>query len=92
MLLCHLNTYYASNTDSGNDAVDWAAPARALDPRLLRACPTWIQSQRKQSQDNSNCNRQLPPVDVRTLNEKQRLAYDIIMPNSLQTVNPLLYT
>ncbi len=79
MQLCQLHPQF--NTPSGADnEVDWAAHARQLTPDLLQECPKWISSQRRLSDDNpqSPWHRQLPPVDIGTLNAKQRQAYDII--------------
>lgn len=79
MQLCQLHPHF--NTPSGADnQVDWAASARQLPPDLLRECPKWISSQHRLSDNNpeSPWQRQLPPVDISTLNAKQHQAYDII--------------
>ena len=79
MLLCCLNHHFTMDTDPPNDGVDWVEHARALPPDILRDCCTWVSSHRKESQDDpsSPWHRQPPPVDITTLNPKQRLAYTI---------------
>jgi len=66
--------------------VDWSAAARQLPNDVLRECPKWISSQRHLSEDSSNSPwyRQLPPVDVTTLNPKQQHAYDLIKAHYIQ--------
>ncbi len=68
---------------SSSDSVDWAAHGRALPPDVLRECCTWVKSRRKETQDDPR-HRQLPPVDLSSLNVKQRLAYDIIVDHQTQ--------
>lgn len=89
MLLCHINQQYTMETESASDTVDWAADARALPANVLRECCTWLQSRRKESLNDktSPWNRQLPSVDISTLNAKQRLAYDIIIHHRSQKIS-----
>ena len=73
MRLCQLNPRFTMRLEADSQ-VDWSAAARQ--------CPKWISSQRHLSEDFSNSPwyRQLPPVDVTTLNPKQQHAYDLIKP------------
>ena len=81
MLLCRINQRFAMESQTVDDTVDWAASARTLSPEILRECPSWIKSRRKESDDNptSPWHRTLPPADPSTLNEKQLLAYSTII-------------
>ena len=79
MRLCQLNPRFTMRLEADSQ-VDWSAAARQLPNDVLRECPKWISSQRHLSEDSSNSPwyRQLPPVDVTTLNPKQQHAYDLI--------------
>ncbi len=86
MLLCQHNQRFSMETESSSDGVDWAADARALPPDVLRESCTWVKSRRQETQDdpNSHWHRQLPPVDLSSLNVKQRQAYDTILHHQTQ--------
>lgn len=86
MLLCQHNQRFSMNTDTASDPVDWAAPARALPPDVLRESCTWVKTRRHETQDDPNSlwHRQLPPVDISSLNMKQQMAYDIILHHQAQ--------
>ena len=77
MGLCQLNPRFVMRLEADSQ-VDWSAAARQ--------CPKWISSQRHLSEDFSNSPwyRQLPPVDVTTLNPKQQHAYDLIKAHHIQ--------
>ena len=70
MLLCQMNsTFHVSSTT--DNSIDWALAARSLPSHLLRSSPTWVSATRKETQQhhfNSHWTRQLPPVDISTLN------------------------
>ena len=84
MLLCRINQQFqdARNQMSDNEAVDWFQEVRAAVPTdLLKESPGWIYSQRKEAEELGHQfqkDEQQPIIDPETLNEKQRLAYDII--------------
>ncbi len=88
MLLCRLNHRYTEDTTAQQDSVDWGEPERALPPKTLRECPTWVKTQRKEADDSpcSPWHRQLPSVDINTLNVQQKKAYDIIYRHHEQLV------
>ena len=58
--------------------------ARSMSMELLRECPGWISKQRKDAEERyrqpltAQPQNGHPAIDPTTLNEKQRLAYDII--------------
>ncbi len=96
MLLCRINNRFQTNSDTDNYEHDWSAAAREFPADLLQECPSWIQSQRRESLDtpNSQWCRTLPPVDVNTLNDKQNAAYTAIVSHhtrlmSGQSIPPL---
>ncbi|CAB4023269.1 ATP-dependent DNA helicase pif1 [Paramuricea clavata] len=94
MLLCRINQDYgeAGNRMSDNEAVDWFEMVRAVPRDLLKECPGWIYSQRKEAEehgqhfqeDDQHC-----VIDPETLNEKQRLAYDIITSQNGDNAEPV---
>lgn len=95
MLLCQQNPLFSVNMDENPD-FDWEADAHDLPPDLLRSAPTWITSQRHlyESSSNSPWQRQLPQVDIQTLNLKQTRAYEFIRDHYAQlssgtTVDPI---
>lgn len=61
---------------------------RDLPADVAQESPTWIPSQRTMSTNSSTSpwHRQLPVIDVSTLNAKQRLAYDIIKQHHTEVV------
>ena len=79
MLLCHLNHHYTASSQQ-DDSINWSEAAQSLPPEILRDCPRWIKMKRQESDANpcAAWNRQLPPIDVGTLNTNQNKAYDII--------------
>ena len=87
MALCQLNPRFTMRLQEDSQ-VDWSAAARQLPSDVLRECPKWISSQRHLSEASSNSpwHRQLPPVDVTTLNPKQLHAYDLIKNHHIQLV------
>ena len=83
MLLCRINQQFqdAGNQMSDNEAVDWFEEVRAVPTDLLKESPGWIYSQRKEAEELGHQfqeDEQQLVIDPETLNEKQRLAYDII--------------
>ena len=80
MLLCRLHHSYANDATSQQDSIDWGEPARALPPDILRECPAWIKTKHREANGSphSPWHRQLPAVDISTLNVEQKKAYDII--------------
>ena len=82
MLLCRINQQFqeAGNQMSDNEAVDWFEAVRAVPRDLLRESPGWIYSQRKEAEELGQQYQedQLCVSDPQTLNDKQRLAFDII--------------
>ena len=79
MQLCQLNPRFSMPAQDSQ--VDWPAPARDLPTDILRECPKWISMQRTISRDSA-VHRQLPSVDISTLNNKQRRAYELIQSHS----------
>ena len=79
MLLCHLNHHYTASSQQ-DDSINWSEAAQSLPPEILQECPRWIKMKRQESDANpcAAWNRQLPPIDVGTLNTNQNKAYDII--------------
>lgn len=90
MLCCQINQRYANDTISTTVFFDWAAFARSLPPSIIQECPSRITRSRTAcAQDPiSPWHRQLPQVDVSTLNEKQQLAYSIILQHHLDIKQP----
>ena len=82
MLLCRLNERFQMDDGMDNDAgeVDWSESSSHFPEELLRACPDWIMQQRKDYQQGpkSNATSDQPASSVESLNEQQRLAYDIV--------------
>ncbi|CAB4017851.1 ATP-dependent DNA helicase PIF1, partial [Paramuricea clavata] len=94
MLLCRINQDYgeAGNRMSDNEAVDWFEMVRAVPRDLLKECPGWIYSQRKEAEEHGQHFReddQQCVIDPDTLNEKQRLAYDIITSQNGDNAEPV---
>ena len=94
MLLCRINQDYgeAGNRMSDNEAVDWFETVRAVPTDLLRESPGWIYSQRKEAEEHGQQlqeDDQQCVIDPETLNEKQRLAYDIITSQNGDNAEPL---
>lgn len=79
MQLCQLQPRFEplANNDS---SVDWSSGSRELPESDLRECPTWISSQRRQTDgiSQSPWRRQLPIVDITTLNIRQQQAYNTV--------------
>ncbi|XP_028418786.1 uncharacterized protein LOC114544315 isoform X2 [Dendronephthya gigantea] len=83
MLLCRLNQHYEDAGDqmANNEAVDWFEAARGVPGDLLRESAGWISKQRKDAEEQGmqyQTGDQQVVVDPGTLNDKQRLAFDII--------------
>ena len=94
MLLCRINQDYgeAGNRMSDNEAVDWFETVRTVPRDLLRESPGWIYSQRKEAEEHGQQFReddQQCVIDPETLNEKQRLAYDIITSQNGDNAEPV---
>lgn len=55
---------------------------------LIKECPSWIKLSRRSCEDdpNSPWHRQLPTVDVSSLNAQQNLAYTVIVQHHLQVM------
>ena len=90
MLLCQLNTAYQNDDQEMADQnIDWNEAARNYPQELLRECPKWIMNKRKEHEEN-NTSLEMPqqPVDPATLNDQQRLAYDIITSHSDKSQDP----
>lgn len=79
MVPCQRNPRFTVHSEQ-DDQVDWEAAARDFPREILRECPNWIISQRHLSEASSDStwHRQLPAVEVITLNSKQKHAYDLI--------------
>ena len=79
MLLCRLNHHYIDSTVQ-EDSINWCEAAQSLPPEILQDCPRWIKTKRKESESNPHVSwhRQLPQIDVNTLNSHQNTAYDIV--------------
>ena len=73
MFICQLNP----RPPDSHITIDWAASTKDLPSDIVRESPSWISSQGRNNSTNM-WQRQLPPIDIATLNSKQRLAYDII--------------
>ncbi|CAB4032530.1 ATP-dependent DNA helicase PIF1 [Paramuricea clavata] len=94
MLLCRINQDYgeAGNQMPDNEAVDWFETVRAVPRDLLRESPGWIYSQRKEAEEHGQQFReddQQCVIDPDTLNEKQRLAYNIIQSQNGDNAEPV---
>lgn len=79
MLQCRLNHHYTDSSVQG-DSINWCEAAQSLPPEILQDCPRWIKMKRQESDSNphSPWHRQLPAIDVSTLNTNQKTAYDKI--------------
>ncbi|CAB4027966.1 ATP-dependent DNA helicase PIF1-like [Paramuricea clavata] len=85
MLLCRINQNYG-------EAVDWFEMVRAVPRDLLKESPGWIYSQRREAEEHGQHFReddQQCVIDPETLNEKQRLAYDIITSQNGDNAEPV---
>ena len=93
MLLCRINQDYgeAGNQMSDNEAVDWFEEVRAVPRDLLRESPGWIYSKRKEAEELGQQYQedQLCVSDPETLNDKQRLAFDIITSQNDDNAKPV---
>jgi pantothenate kinase-related protein Tda10 len=71
--------------------VDWFETVRAVPRDLLRESPGWIYSQSKEAEEHGQQfqDDQQSVIDPETLNEKQRLAYDIITPQNGDNAEPV---
>ena len=81
MLLCQQTPRFADHLSDQVNDIDWEEGAHGFSADLLRNCPTWITSQRRLSESSQWAgvrHRQLPEVDISTLDSKQRCAYDFI--------------
>ncbi len=76
---------------SDNEEVDWFEVVRAVPRDLLRESPGWIYSQRKEAEELGQQYQedQLCVSDPETLNDKQRLAFDIITSQNGDNTNPV---
>jgi hypothetical protein len=93
MLLCRLKQQFqeAGNEMSDNEAVDWFEEVRAVPRDLLRESPGWIYSKRKEAEELGQQYHEdhLCATDLETLNEKQRLAFDIITSHNGDNAEPV---
>ena len=92
MTLCHLNQQFSQSVDE-EDSFDCCQAAQALPPEIIRTCPSWVHDQQRQA--ISTTTRCVPAIDIQTLNQKQRKAYDIVKSHYDQQLshkkpNPLL--
>ena len=80
------------------NGTDWFEEARSVPVELLRECPGWISKQRKDAEERGRQpltaqaqNGHEPAIDPATLNDKQRLAYDIVTSHaqSVDTSEPV---
>ena len=83
MLLSRINEHYEKkgNQIANNEAVDWLEAARALPGDLLKEAPGWVSKKKMDAKEQGlryGCIDQQIMVNLDTLNEKQRLAFDII--------------
>ena len=71
--------------------MDWFETVRAVPRDLLRESPGWIYSQSKEAEEHGQQfqDDQQSVIDPETLNEKQRLAYDIITPQNGDNAEPV---
>ncbi len=92
MLLCRINQHCqeAGNQMSDNEAVDLLEEVRAVHKDLLTESPGWIYSQRKEAEELGQQYQedQLCVSDPETLNDKQRLAFDIITSENGDNAEP----
>ncbi|CAB4022742.1 Hypothetical predicted protein, partial [Paramuricea clavata] len=82
----------AGNGMSDNEAADWFEMVRAVPRDLLRESPGCIYSQRKEAEEHGQQCReddQQCVIDPETLNEKQRLAYNIITSQNGDNAEPV---
>ena len=79
MQLCQLNPTFSRSLQT-DATVDWEAAARSLPPHLLRDAAKWITVQRHLSTSTSDRSSNLhnQPINVDSLNHKQRCAYTLI--------------
>ncbi len=93
MLLCRINQDYgeAGNQMSDNEEVDWFEEVRAVPRDLLREAPGWIYSQRKEAEELGQQYQedQLCVSDPETLNDKQRLTFDLITSQNDDNAKPV---
>ncbi len=93
MLLCRINQQFqeAGNQMSDNEAVDWFEEVRAVPRDLLRESPGWIYSKRKEAEELGQQYQedQLCVSDPETLNDKQRLAFDLITSQNDDNAKPV---
>ena len=93
MLLCRINQQFqeAGNQMSDNEAVDWFEEVRAVPRDLLRESPGWIYSKRKEAEEVGQQYQedQLCVSDPETLNDKQRLAFDLITSQNDDNAKPV---
>lgn len=85
MQLCQLNPWF--NTASNSQGDDWAAA------EIVRDSPNWISSPRRISNEatDSPWHRQLPVVDVSSLNIKQYSAYNMVLRHRTQFLVRVLH-
>ncbi len=93
MLLCRINQQFqeAGNQMSDNEAVDWFEEVRAVPRDMLRESPGWIYSKRKEAEELGQQYQedQLCVSDPETLNDKQRLAFDLITSQNDDNAKPV---
>ena len=83
MVLCQLNPRFVQTLEENHNAY-WHASD--LPQNLIQECANWITVQRHMmnSSTDSPWHRQLPAVDLTTLNTKQRHVYNLIQSHYLQ--------
>ena len=98
MLVCRLNQRYEQCGDLLlENGTDWFEEARSVPLELLRECPGWISKQRKDAEEQgrqpltAQPQNRHPTIDPATLNEKQRLGFDIVTSHaqSVETSEPV---
>ncbi len=93
ILLCRINQQFqeAGNQMSDNEAVDWFEEVRAVPRDLLRESPGWIYSKRKEAEELGQQYQedQLCVSYPETLNDKQRLAFDLITSQNDDNAKPV---
>ena len=83
MLLCRINQNYGDAGNPLSDNVNWFQDVRNVPLDLLKESPGWIYQQRKDAEELGQI-QQYPVgdeqgvIDPESLNEQQRLAFDII--------------
>lgn len=87
MEMCRLNQRFATNTDQLD--VDWTEDTNAMPPDILAECPTWISNKRQQVREGVTpfTPHRQQPVDVRSLNEEQLRAYNIVSSHYRSVLN-----